>query len=205
MIKRSTLILVVIFLLALSGYLLLNRQQEQAAAQVTPTLAAQPLFAFSADEITGLQLADAGGRQVRLEKMAGEWTLIDPAVEATDNEAAASLASQVASLTARSFLETAPAADTLSAFGLQPPAYTLEIRLADGSSHSAEIGAETPTKSGYYVRLSDARVAVVNTFSVNSITAALDNPPVYLTPTVGLTPLGPEMLPTSGGATTPTP
>lgn len=205
MIRRSTFILVIVFLLALSGYLLLNRQQEQAAAQITPTLAAQPLFAFGADEITGLQLADAGGRQVRLEKMAGGWTLIDPTVEATDNDAAASLASQVGSLTARSFLEPAPAAGTLSAFGLQPPAYTLEIRLADGSSQSVEIGTETPTKSGYYVRLEDARVAVVNSFSVNSITAALDNPPVYLTPTVGLTPLAPEMLPTSGVATTPTP
>lgn len=202
MIKRSTLILVVVFLLALSGYLLLNRQQEQAAAQITPTASTQPLFALGENEITSLQVRDAGGQQVRLEKIAGAWVLTNPEAEATDNDKANSLASQVASLTARSFLEAAPEA---SATGLETPAFTIEVKLADGSELSAEVGVETPTKSGYYVRLNDGRVAVVNTFSVDSITDVLNNPPIYVTPTVGITPLSPEMLPTSGPAVTPTP
>lgn len=202
MIKRSTLILVVVFLLALSGYLLLNRQQEQAAAQITPTASTQPLFALGENEITSLQVRDAGGQEVRLEKIAGAWVLTNPEAEATDNDKANSLASQVASLTARSFLEAAPEA---SATGLETPAFTIEVKLADGSELSAEVGVETPTKSGYYVRLNDGRVAVVNTFSVDSITDVLNNPPIYVTPTVGITPLSPEMLPTSGPAVTPTP
>lgn len=202
MIKRSTLILVVIFLLALGGYLLLNRQQEQAAAQITPTASSQPLFNLGENEITSLQVSDASGKQVRLEKIAGAWVLIDPEVERTDNDKASSLAAQVAGLTVRSFLEAAP---DDSATGLAAPAYTIDLKLSDGSELSAAVGAETPTKSGYYVRLSDGRVAVVSTYSVDTITDVLDNPPIYVTPTVGLTPLSPEMLPTSGAAVTPTP
>lgn len=207
MIRRSTLILVVVFLLALAGFLLLNRQKEQAAALVTPTAASQPLFELEASQLTGIQVADAAGREVRLERISGAWVLIDPAATATDTASAESLASQIASLTARSFIENPPAA---SATGLEPPAFTIRLQLEDGSRLTAEVGSETPTKSGYYVRLDDGqtaggRLAVVSTFSVDGITGVLDNPPIYLTPTVGLTPLSPEMLPTSGGSVTPTP
>ena len=202
MIRRSTLILVVVFLLALAGFLLLNRQQEQAAAQVTPTAAVQPLFNVEASQLTGIQVADAAGREVRLERISGAWVLIDPAATATDTASVDSLASQLASLTVRSFIENPPAA---SATGLEPPAFTIRLQLEDGSRLTAEVGSETPTKSGYYVRLDDNRLAVVSTFSVDGITGVLDNPPIYLTPTVGLTPLSPEMLPTSGVPVTPTP
>ena len=148
----------------------------------------------------------ASGRQVRLEQMSGAWVLIDPTAEATDTARAASLATQLGSLTIRSLLETPPAA---SAMGLEPPAYTIRLMLGDGSRLTAEVGAETPTKSGYYVRVTDGRrpgealVAVVNTFSVQSIVDVLDSPPIYLTPTVGLTPLSPDMLPTSENSATP--
>ncbi len=207
MIRRSTLILVVVFLLALAGFLLLNRQKEQAAALVTPTAASQPLFAIEASQLTGIQVADAAGREVRLERISGAWVLIDPAATATDTASVESLAGQIASLTARSFIENPPPA---SATGLEPPAYTIRLQLEDGSRLTAEVGSETPTKSGYYVRLDDgqtagSRLAVVSTFSVDGITGVLDNPPIYLTPTVGLTPLSPEMLPTSGVPVTPTP
>ncbi|HWQ84794.1 MAG TPA: DUF4340 domain-containing protein [Anaerolineales bacterium] len=202
MIRRNTLILVGVFLLALAGYVLLNRQQEQAAAQITPTAATQPLFEFEASELTGIQVADSSGREVRLEMMSGAWVLVDPTAEATDTERVTSLATQIASLTARSLIENPPAA---SAMGLEPPAYTVRLQLGDGSRLTLEVGAETPTQSGYYVRLADGRVAVVSTFSVDGITAVLDSPPVYLTPTVGITPFSPDMLPTSGAGTTPTP
>ena len=202
MIRRSTLILVVVFLLALAGFLLLDRQKEQAAALVTPTAANQPLFGIEASQLTGIQVADTAGREVRLERISGAWALIDPAATATDTASVDSLASQLASLTARSFIENPPAA---SATGLEPPAFTIRLQLEDGSRLTAEVGSETPTKSGYYVRLDDNRLAVVSTFSVDGITGVLDNPPIYLTPTVGLTPLSPEMLPTSGSPVTPTP
>ena len=205
MIKRSTLILVIVFLLALSGYLLFNRQQEQAAAQITPTPSSQPLFELGEREITSLQVSDAGGRAVRLEKIAGAWTLIDPQAQATDHDRAEALAAQVAALATRSFLESTPETNALRAFGLDAPAYTIQLKLSDGSALRLAVGAETPTQSGVYVRVDEGRVAVVNTYSLEAITAILDDPPIYVTPTVGLTPLGPEMLPTSGAATTPTP
>jgi len=214
MVRRNTLILFILFLLALSAYVLFNRQQEQQAALVTPTAATQPLWELDASTITGIQVEDASGRQVRLEQMSGAWVLIDPTAEATDTARAASLATQLGSLTVRSLLQTPPAA---SVMGLEPPAYTIRLMLGDGSRLTAEVGMETPTQSGYYVRMTDSRrpdnalVAVVNTYSVESIVDVLDSPPIYLTPTVGLTPLSPNMLPTSeisatpGAASTPTP
>ena len=208
MVRRNTLILFILFLLVLSAYVLFNRQQEQQAALVTPTAATQPLWDIDASTITGIQVEDASGRQVRLEQISGAWVLIDPTAEATDTARAASLATQLGSLTVRWLLETPPAA---SAMELEPPAYTIRLSLGDGSRLSAEVGAETPTQSGYYVRLNDGRVAVVNSYSVESIVGILDNPPIYLTPTVGLTPLLPDMLPASeisatpGVASTPTP
>jgi hypothetical protein len=202
MVRRSTLFLVVIFLLALAGYLLLNRQQEQAAAQITPTAATQPLFEIEASQLTGIQVADAAGREVRLERISGAWVLIDPTATVTDTASADSLASQIASLTARCLIENPPAA---SATGLEPPTYTLRLQLEDGSRRVAEVGRETPTQSGYYVRLDNNRLAVVSSYSIEGITGVLDNPPIYLTPTVGLTPLSPELLPTSGTPATPTP
>ena len=206
MLRRNTLILFILFLLALSAYVLLNRQQEQAAALITPTAATQPLWDIDASTITGIQVEDAGGRQVRLEQMSGAWVLIDPTAAATDTARAASLATQLGSLTMRSLLDKPPAA---SAMGLEPPAYTIRLMLGDGSRLTAEVGMETPTKSGYYVRMTDNRhtdnvlVAVVNTYNVESIVDVLDSPPIYLTPTVGLTPLVPDMLPTSESSATP--
>jgi hypothetical protein len=208
MVRRNTLILFILFLLALSAYVLFNRQQEQQAALVTPTAATQPLWDIDASTITGIQVEDASGRQVRLEQMSGAWVLIHPTAEATDTARAASLATQLGSLTVRSLLEIPPAA---SVMGLEPPAYTIRLMLGDGSRLTAEVGMETPTQSGYYVRLNDGRVAVVNNYSLENIVSILDNPPIYLTPTVGLTPLLPDMLPTSeisatpGVASTPTP
>lgn len=208
MLRRNTLILFILFLLALSAYALFNRQQAQQAALVTPTAATQPLWELDASTITGMQVEDASGRQVRLEQMSGAWVLIEPTATATDTAKATSLATQLASLTVRSLLETPPPA---SLMGLEPPAYTIRLSLGDGSRLSAEVGVETPTQSGYYVRLNDGRVVVVNSYSLEGIVGILDNPPIYLTPTVGLTPLSPDMLPTNeisatpGVASTPTP
>jgi hypothetical protein len=64
-----------------------------------------------------------------------------------------------------------------SEIGLDPPAYTITLTDESGNDTVMEVGAHTPTQSGYYLRMTGT-VYVVSTATIDEIVGMLANPPV---------------------------
>mgnify|MGYP001171295868 CR=1 FL=1 len=200
MIRKTTWIVLAIFIAALAIALLWQRNKQQQAAEATPTEggASQSLFGID-EQITAVRLERVGDRVVELKRNdQEEWTIAWPEGLEPDSASLDSTLSQLASMTVLSALEDAP---PLEDMGLTAPAYRILITLKNGKQFYAAIGKETPTGSGYYVQGSDHRLSVVSKFSLDSILGLIDNLPLKPTPTVAVeTPSG-----EGGGQETATP
>jgi len=181
MIRRSTLVLLVIFAALVAGALFWQRSQDKKEAnQATATPGSQLLFHIKGN-ITGLRLERTSGGVLELERDAqGAWQLIYPKVEETDSASVDAAVSQLIALPVVSTLEEGP---TMEAAGLAIPAYRLLINIDDGSQVVMNVGNATPTGSGYYVLVSQQSISIVSTYSLEPFLKLLDNPPVKLTAT----------------------
>ena len=183
MIRRSTLVLLVVFVALAAGVIFWQRSQDKkGTATATATPGSQLLFHFKGN-ITGLRLEGGSGGVLELGRDAqGAWTLIYPKADATDVPAVEGAVSQLIAAPVISSLEEGP---SMEAAGLATPAYRLLIKLDDGSQVVVNIGNVTPTGSGYYVLASGQGMSIVSKFSLEPIIKLLDNPPVKLpdTPT----------------------
>jgi hypothetical protein len=180
MIRRSTLVLLVVFVALAAGAFFWQRSQEKnPTTETTATPGSQPLFTFTA-KISGLKLERTGGEMLELGRDdQGIWKLIYPPTEATDIAAVESATGQLTSMQVLSTLEEGP---SLEAVGLAKPVYRLQIDLDDGSQILMYIGNATPTGTGYYVMVTQkgmsGGMSVVSKYSLDPILNLLDNPPV---------------------------
>ena len=181
MIRRSTLVLVVIFAALVAGAIFWQRSQDKGeAAKATDTPSSQLLFHFKGN-INGLRLERTSGGVLELSHDAqGAWQLIYPKVDETDSAAVDAAVSQLISLPVISTLEEGP---TMEAAGLTTPAYRLLINLDDGSQVVMNVGNATPTGGGYYVLVSQQGLSIVSQYSLEPFLKLMDNPPVKLTAT----------------------
>jgi hypothetical protein len=187
MVRRSTWILLLIFILLAGAAWALNRflpkdNAQPGDAQETPGR----LFSFTESDVTGLRVSDAAGVTVALQKDAsGQWALSEPPAEQTDTERASQAVNQLATLDIVTRLDPD---FSLDQGGLVNPAYILAIDLADGKKINASIGRETTIGTGYYVKVDDEPVQVVRKFGLDNLLRLLDEPPVVQTPTPEPTP-----------------
>jgi hypothetical protein len=180
MIRRSTLVILVIFagLAALAFFL--QRSNDSKEAQSTSTETAPFLFKFNS-EISGFRLEQVGVGTVELTKDPNTgWMLIWPKAEGTNTGAVESAISQLLSLRIASTLEDGP---SLEEAGLVNPSYRLLIKLEDGEQVVMSVGDETPTGSGYYVQVSNRGLFVVNKYSLDPFLKLVQDPPIKLTET----------------------
>lgn len=180
MIRRSTLVVVLILagLVALAFYLQRTNSEEEALA--TPTAGSEFLFSF-ASQIEGMRLEHSGSGIVEIERdPEGRWVMTTPPAADTDVAAVEAAISQLQSLPVVSSLEQGPGLD---AAGLSTPTYRVVIRLSDGSQELMSVGKETPTGGGYYVLVSNRGMYIVNKFSLDPFLRLVDNPPFAATAT----------------------
>ncbi len=187
MIRRSTLVLVVIFAALVAGAIYWQRSQDKKApaAEATATPGSQLLFHFKGN-ISGLRLEHTSGGLLELGRdEQGAWKLIYPKADETDIAAVEAAVSQLISTPVLSTLEEGP---SMEAAGLATPAYRLLINLDDGSQVVMNVGNVTPTGAGYYVLVSQQGMSIASKFSLEPILKLLDNPPVKLpaTPEPGI-------------------
>jgi hypothetical protein len=182
MIRRSTWILVGLFVVVLAVALYLQRSGRQAEAQATHTPGIAYLFEDLGGEVQRLRIAAAGGDTVEVAGGAeGSWTLVESAGLQADEARIDSAVSQLQNLRIVSELENPPPVGEVS---LDPPAYRLAVTTADGREHVAFIGDLTPIESGYYAHRDGGPVVVVSKFPVDSLLGLLETPPVVTeTPT----------------------
>jgi hypothetical protein len=180
MIRKSTWIIVLVFIALVGATILWQRSQKEKTPEATPTTATR-LYLFDLPEkIVFMRLDRVGDRQLELQRDAQDnWQMTSPAGMQVDNNALDPALSQLAVLQVLSTLEQPPALDVL---GLDKPAYRLLIKMADGSQALANVGKETPTGSGYYVLSGDRQIVVVDKTGMDAILQMVDTPPVLLVP-----------------------
>lgn len=213
MIKRSTWIVLAIFLVLLAVALLLPRLQKGREAEQTPTATATPESLFDVTDLVVLEINITGPDNqslvLRRETAADEWKVVGFPPEDTDVFAAGSVAGQIFALRIQRRLENVP---PLSQMGLIMPPYMITLKQEDGRLLVLKIGDRTPTGSGYYVQLGSADPVVVSKVDLDSILSSLENPPLLPTPTpqatstpdLTLTPQ-PAVVETAAPAEVPTP
>lgn len=191
MIRRTTWILLGIFLILLVVLVFLQRSGPKGEGEATLTEAVAYLFDSQGKSIIGLRVTDGTGKAVEVQKVAGSiWTLIEPVGEQADTGRIESAIAQAESLRILATLETALELDTI---GLNPAAYQITITLDDEQQQTVFVGNLTPTQSGYYAFLLGQPEVVVDKINIDGLLKLLTDPPVMWTPTPSL---APEMTPT---------
>jgi hypothetical protein len=178
--KRSTWIVLVIFL-ALVGYLFYLNQKEPAAteAEVATTEPVEYLLTETDGLPTSIDIKNVAGDQVTLARNeAGAWVLKHPIETEADQGSAEAAASQLTSLRILSRPEVAPA-DA----GLVQPSYIMTVELTTGIVKTVRIGDLTPTNSGYYTNIDESTdVLIVGKTGLDSLLTLVDSPPYISTP-----------------------
>lgn len=182
MIRRSTLILFVVFLVLLAGVMFWQRTKQSEDSKITPTAAQEYLFDFDT-EITNLIIESSDGKVVELARdKDGQWALLQPENEEIDISRVETTSTQLLVLRVLAkFEQDAPEKSTI---GLDKPANVITLTLDDGSNVVIQIGDGTPTDSGFYVNVDGRGMYVVEKYGLQTILDLLENPPIMPTPVV---------------------
>lgn len=179
--KRSTWIVLVVFL-ALVGVLLYLNQKEPPAEETdaTPTETVEYLFNESDGLPASIAIEAKSGEQVTVERNeAGVWVLKQPIETEADQGSAEAAATQLKALRVVSRPGVAPA-DA----GLVEPAYVMTVKLTGGTEKVVRIGDLTPTGSGYYASIDGSEeVLIVDNTGLDALLTLVTSPPFASTPT----------------------
>jgi hypothetical protein len=184
MVKRQTWILLAVFVILIGlafGWTQYQTGWKKSHPTPTPT-PEQYLFTMDSATVASLMITDnASGKTVIVARDAsGQWALVEPQAEYTDVAAVEAAVTQLASLRITSSLT---AAEDLSEYGLDKPAYTITINVNGGGQLVAQVGSSTATSSGYYVLVPGGVPQIVAKYSLDSVLKLLQNPPIA-TPTI---------------------
>jgi hypothetical protein len=189
MIRRTTWIILAIFVILLAGTLIWPRIKKAPKAEATPTtgVSNEMLFNLGGGTIKALTIQDDQGKTVDLVKNDDQtWSLKLPEAGPADSTTVDSALSQL--VTSRT-LASPSSVTNLVDFGLEPPRYKFLIVLDNDKQIIVNVGKATPNGSGYYVLTSDQRILyVVNKQGLEPVIALLTTPPLAPTPTPGVTP-----------------
>lgn len=209
--RRSTMIFVLLFVIAAGAYYFINNREEPADITITLEPEDEITYLFSPDEgvPTGIRIESKDGAVVEVERGAdGAWTLKQPFEAAANSGSVEAAASQI---TTMRVLDTLPDVD-LDVVGLEAPEYELTVTFGD-VERIVSIGVITPTGAGYYALNENGDVVIVSAGAVDGLLNLFENPPYLETltpsPTATETPL-PTATPepfaaTPGGPATTTP
>lgn len=183
MIRRSTWILLALFIFVLAVAWGFQRYKTSQAAKVTPTTTStEQLLQVQENTIVSLRVENDQGKAVVLGRNAeGLWTITEPQGGGqTDTAQAESAVTQLVSLQTQFSLGMP---DNLAEYGLLKPAYTITLTLNGGEKHVILVGAEAPAVSGYYIQLDGSAPKVVNKSSLDPVLQMIGKPPYQATET----------------------
>lgn len=173
MIRRPTIILLVIFaaLLALAFYLRENPQPSEASLTPSPTPYVEVLDGIDSGEIIGFTLKEAQGNEIVVTRNAeGAWQLENSDQEPLEPGKIEQIRAQIAAMRVMTFL---PEDNTLDpgALGLNAPSYTITVRSNSDRQDVITVGNKTPTGNGYYAQVNGQAPIVID---INNIDMLVD-------------------------------
>ncbi len=186
MIRRSTVVYLVL-LLALIGTYIYFKNREQPATDVSATpeaTAEETKYLFTAEDglPTSIQIVAKDGSVVEVARDADNaWGLNLPIEAKADQASAEAAASQVSTMRILDSIAKDIDPDVL---GVKVPEYILNIKFSSGVERTVKVGVVTPTESGYYVQdASSGDVVIVSKSSLDALLGLLTAPPYLETPT----------------------
>jgi hypothetical protein len=184
MIRRSTIVYLVLLLILAGAYYYLNNREQSADIESTVTVepSVEVSYLFSAEEGTpsSIRMESKSGETVEVKRDADNaWMVIQPIEGRAEQGSAEAAASQV---TTMRILDSVPDVDP-KIIGLEVPEYVLTIKFTSGVEQTVDIGTVTPTESGYYVRDAAGKIVIVSRDAIDSLLGLLQNPPYLETPT----------------------
>jgi hypothetical protein len=203
MIRRSTVVYIVLLLVLAGVYYYLNNREQPAEIELTvePSSEVAQEYLFTAEEgtPTSIRIESKSGEMVEVARGEGNaWTLIQPVEAKADQGAAEAAATQV---TTMRIVDKVPDLDP-GIIGLANPEYVFTMKFTSGGERTVDVGVITPTESGYYVRESD-KIVIVSRSAIDSLLGLLTNPPYLETPTPA--PVTSEAVTPSSESATPQP
>jgi hypothetical protein len=175
MIRRSTVVYVVLLLVLVGGYIYLKNREKPANAEATATPSAQVSYLFTAEQGTpsDIRIESKAGKTVEIARGADKAWEVNQPIQAQANQGAAeAAASQVTTIRV---LGSVPNVGP-KVVGLDTPEYVLTIKFTSGEK-TINVGAVTPTESGYYVRDPAGKIIIVSKDGIDALVSLLDNPP----------------------------
>lgn len=182
MLKKNTLILLIVLALVLAAYFLWKNWEPQAeeTSEPTATSSTQLLFSQELGLLTSIRVTD-GRMTVKLERdPTGPWTVRLPRPGSADPALAGAAEIQVMTLRILNQVEAGLEPEVL---GVNEPAYLIDIAFEGGSEYHLEVGNATPTGSGYYVRLNGGAIYILSKSGIDSLVNLLAAPPYPATAT----------------------
>lgn len=192
MIKRPTLILLVILALVIVVYFVIKNRPSATSPEPTPTALGNNFLITQADgTLVGFRIYDKQNRIVQMQRdTSGMWIVTLPTSGAADQSLAGAAETQVGALRIVTTLDNQL---NLVDAGLDSPAYTIELTFVSNLKHVIQVGTLTPTNSGYYVRFDAGNLYVVSQSGIDALLNLLNAPPLNSTetpfPTIDVTSL----------------
>lgn len=201
MIKRPTIILLIILVFVVGAFLFTKYHPLQSS-EPTPTSTGSQFLITSSDGILmKMTIQDNNGNSVQIQRDPSQaWMVILPELGAADQGLAGAAETQVGALKILSELTTPP---PLSDMGLDAPTLTLSLDFNNGIQHQINIGSLTPTSNGYYVLFDGEKIYVISEPGIDSLKNLLTHPPYQPTATPTATTTMESPAETPGPETTP--
>jgi len=189
MIRRETWIILIILAVLIGFAVYLNRRSELSLAEATPTTGIEYVFPPEEGSVESIEVSSNSGEIVRVVRDPENlWLMKFPLETAADPGMAEAAATQVSVLRIIDEIE-----GDLEIFGLDQPSYKITIGFGTQKEHFLDVGSETPTQSGYYIRLDEKRMLIVTLSGIDSLLNLLTNPPYKETPTPSPIPSTPTL------------
>ena len=192
--SRNTLLLLLASAVIVVAVYLLNREGEQEQDAVTPVVQEEggPLLPDlgEADIVRMALRENASGRYLQLTREGEAWTVEGPPdaeQRSVDQAAAQQAVADLLALAVNSSFEI----DDLGAFGLDAPAWTLELDRGEGPLEVIFVGSENPQGTRFYVMTRQlaaaatapdleqgASVLLINSRPLEAFLDLVDDPPL---------------------------
>jgi len=182
MIKKNTLILLIIMLVLVATFILLQQKgwldfTEENGPTATPVPAFVNLDINSINEILFTSSNNEDIVISRVDDMS--WEINGKTGQISPGNVA-EIVSQITSLRTLTVLDIAPEG---SATGLDIPTYTFTFSLTDGTVLEINIGTSNPTQTGYYAQVYFNKVVVVPKAGIDRIVEIINASKQLPTPT----------------------
>jgi hypothetical protein len=190
MIRRSTWILLAVFILLVVAAVLWNRFKPGTGEEIPAAPTATPLkpllYELGSNIITRIQIVDAEGNEVVVERASGadSWVLGGDMADQSDSFKIGSIVGQLLAIKAMTTFQDPLEINTV---GLENPQYVITMTVDTGDVIVTRIGNLTAIGTGYYVQVDQGNVIVVAKRDLDGVLDMLVNPPVLPTPTPEVT------------------